>query len=136
MYGRRAPLRGREPSLPAARQGVADARGVGASGLMPITVRGRVAVATRADPPICAVARLSKDSRGIGQVEHSVTPAPAGARRHFPAASGLAACGPICRSSLSWGAATRSSPPRSGYVAVLGIDLPGIGGLTAARPLC
>jgi hypothetical protein len=40
-------LRGREPSPQAARQGVADARGVWASGLMPITVRGRVAVATR-----------------------------------------------------------------------------------------
>jgi hypothetical protein len=30
--------------------------------------------------------RLSKDSRGIGQMEHSVTPVPAGARQHFPAA--------------------------------------------------
>jgi hypothetical protein len=46
----------------------------------------RLAAATAQDPPICTVARLSKDSRGIGQMEHSVTPVPAGARRHFPVA--------------------------------------------------
>lgn len=51
MYGRRAQLRGREPSLRAVKQGVADARGAWASGLTPITVHGRVAVATRSRTP-------------------------------------------------------------------------------------
>ena len=41
-------------------------------------LRSLVAVNAR-DPPFCSVARLSKDSRGIGQMEHSVRLAPAGA---------------------------------------------------------
>jgi hypothetical protein len=45
--GGRTPLRGREPSRRAPRQGIADACRVCTSGLMPITVRDRVAVATR-----------------------------------------------------------------------------------------
>src|SRR5208337_2618169 len=39
--GRRTPLRGCEPTLKATRQGIADTRGVCASGLLPITVRSR-----------------------------------------------------------------------------------------------
>ena len=43
------------------------------------TASRSLATAAARDPPFCSVARLSKDSRGIGQMEHSVTLAPAGA---------------------------------------------------------
>jgi hypothetical protein len=51
-------------------------------------------------PPICTVARLSKDSRGIGQMEHSVTPASAlsGGQRSGRLQAGLQAVAELERS--------------------------------------
>lgn len=72
-------------------------------------------------------------------MEHSVTPVPAGARQHFPAAkrSGRLRADIQVVAEMKGGdqvqpAALETRPD----VAVLDTDLPGIDGLTAARPLC
>ena len=72
-------------------------------------------------------------------MERSVTPVPAGARRHFPAArrsdrlrDDMQVVAELERGDQVQPAALETRPG----VAVLDIDLPGIDGLTAARPLC